>query len=108
MSVTQLWITIAIAVLGTMFTRFISFMVFPTSRKAPKYIVYLGTILPSAVMAMLVVYTYKDMVISILSPTTFPTILATVFIIMIHLWRRNLLLSIFSGTILYMILIQSL
>jgi len=101
----QMIITIAIIVLGTMTTRFISFIVFTNYKEPPAIISYLGKALPGAVMGMLVVYSYKDT--PILTGTHgIPELIATVITVSLHLWRRNMLLSMVVGTVVYMILVQ--
>lgn len=97
--------TVAIVSFGTMITRFLPFIIFPADKKTPKYIEYLGKVLPYATTGMIVVYCLKDN--SLLKfPYKIPELLAIVFIIFIHNWKNNMLLSIASGTILYMVLIQ--
>ena len=60
MGITQQVITIAMVVLGTMLTRFLPFIVFPSNKPTPKYVQYLGKVLPSAVLGLLIVYCFKD------------------------------------------------
>lgn len=105
MTVTEQVITVAMVVLGTMATRFLPFLIFSGSGKAPVYVRYLGRLLPSAVFAMLCVYSLKDT--PVLSESHgLPELLAILFIIALHLWRRQMLLSIAGGTICYMLLVQ--
>lgn len=104
MTLTQKIITIAICALGTMLTRFLPFLIF-SKGKTPRYIQYLGKALPAAIFSMLVVYCLKD--VSLLSGSHgLPELLSIALIIGLHLWRRNMLLSIGAGTICYMLLIQ--
>lgn len=105
MTFIQRIITISMIVLGTIITRFLPFILFPPSKETPKFIKYLGTVLPPAVLGMLVVYSLKD--ISILTGSYgIPELISIVFIISIHIWKRKMLISIAGGTILYMFLIQ--
>ena len=105
MTIPQQIITIAICVLGTMLTRFLPFLVFSSKKPNPKYIVYLGKALPCAVFGMLVVYCLKN--VSILSGTHgLPELLAIAVTAGLHLWKKNMLLSIAGGTIVYMLLVQ--
>lgn len=105
MTVTEQIVTIAMVVLGTMLTRFLPFLLFSTGRRTPSYIRYLGRILPSAVFAMLVVYSLKDT--KLLSGAYgLPELIASLLVILVHLWKRQMLLSIASGTIAYMLLVQ--
>lgn len=92
-------------VLGTMMTRFLPFLLFSGGRKTPDSIRYLGRVLPAAVFAMLVVYSLKDT--TILSGSHgLPELLASLLVIGLHLWKRNMMLSIAGGTVCYMVLVQ--
>lgn len=105
MTTAQSIITIFMVILGTMITRFLPFIIFPEGKTPPKYITYLGTVLPYAVIGLLVVYCLKDAVF-----TTYhglPEIIAIAFIIFLHKWKKNTLLSIGAGTVLYMSLVQN-
>lgn len=96
---------VAVAVLVTMVTRFLPFLVFGEKRKTPPIIEYLGTVLPCAIMGMLVVYCLKD--ISFLStPFGLPELIACVVVAALHVWKRSSLLSIGGGTVCYMLLVQ--
>ena len=95
----------AVAVLVTMTTRFLPFLIFGEKRKTPPIIEYLGIGLPSAIMGMLVVYCLKD--ISFLStPFGLPELIACVVVAALHVWKRSSLLSIGGGTGCYMLLVQ--
>ena len=105
MSVTEQVITIAMVILGTMLTRFLPFLVFPEGKETPKYVQYLGKALPGAVFGLLVVYSLKS--VSLISyPHGLPEAIALAFVAVLHLWKRQMLLSIAGGTVLYMLLIQ--
>lgn len=105
MTLTQQIITIAAVVFGTMLTRFLPFLLFPAGRPTPKYIQYLGKVLPSAVFGMLVIYCLKD--VSLISGSHgIPELLAVLAVTVLHLWKRQMLLSIAGGTIFYMVLFQ--
>ncbi|MBQ8797264.1 MAG: branched-chain amino acid transporter permease [Oscillospiraceae bacterium] len=96
---------VAVAALVTMATRFLPFLIFRDGRKTPEIVTYLGKVLPFAIMGMLVVYCLKD--VAFLSyPYGIPELLGCVFVAVLHLWRRNSLLSIGAGTVFYMILVQ--
>jgi len=99
----EVLITVAMMVLGTMITRFLPFLCFPEKKKVPKYITYLGKTLPYAVMGFLVIYCLKGVSI-VNKPYGMPELSALIFIFAIHLWKRNTFLSIFGGTIIYMLL----
>lgn len=105
MSFTQQLITIAVVVLGTMTTRFLPFLLFPSQKKTPPLVAFLGQVLPSAVMGLLVVYSLKDT--SIFSSTHgLPEAIAVGITIALQLVLKNLLLTIAGGTIAYMLLVQ--
>lgn len=105
MTTTQSIITIFAVVLGTMLTRFLPFLIFPEGKTPPPYITYLGTVLPYAVIGLLVVYCLKD---AIYAPFHgIPELIAIFFIFILHQWKKNTLLSIGAGTVLYMILVQT-
>ena len=98
-------ITIGAAALGAMATRFLPFMVFRQGKPTPRLVKYLGVWLPSAVFAMLVVYCLKDVdwggawhgaveVVCVVATAA------------LHVWRRQMILSIAGGTALYMLLIH--
>ena len=96
---------IVVATLVTMATRFLPFLIFRGDKKTPDIIVYLGKVLPYAIMGMLVIYCLKD--ISLLSaPYGIPEFLGCIAVALLHLWKRNTLLSIGAGTVFYMLLVQ--
>ena len=105
MTVTQQIITIAMVVFGTMLTRFLPFLLFPSGKPTPKYIQYLGKVLPAAVFGMLVIYCLKE--VNILSGNHgIPELIGILLVVLLHLWKRQMLLSIAGGTIVYMLLVQ--
>lgn len=96
---------IAVATIVTMATRFLPFLIFRGDKKTPDIIVYLGKVLPCAIMGMLVIYCLKD--VSFLRwPHGIPEILGCAVVAVLHLWKRNSLLSIGVGTVFYMLLVQ--
>ena len=100
----DIWLVV-ISALVIAATRFLPFLVFGEKRKTPPVIEYLGTVLPCAIMGMLVVYCLKD--ISFLrSPYGLPELIACCVVAALHVWKRNSLLSIGGGTVCYMLLIQ--
>ena len=105
MTTAQSIITILAVVLGTMITRFLPFIIFPERKEPPAYITYLGTVLPYAVIGLLVIYCLKDAVFT--SYHGLPELISIVFIIVLHKWKKNTLLSIGAGTVLYMVLVQN-
>lgn len=85
--------------------RFLPFVIFGNNRETPAFITYLGKVLPYAIMAMLVVYCLKS--VSFLSaPYGIPEAIAVAAVVLLHLWKRNTLVSIVGGTVCYMVLIQ--
>lgn len=105
MTLTQQIITVGMVVLGTALTRFLPFLVFPADRPTPKYIRYLGTVLPSAVFGLLIVYSLKDVNLFAGSHGV-PELISILLVIALHVWKRQMLLSIAGGTVCYMLLIQ--
>lgn len=105
MTYKEMLLTVGIVMFGTIFTRFIIFMIFPPTKQPPHFISYLGLVLPSAAISLLVIYALKDLNI-LEKPYALPEFISVLFIIFIHKWKRNTLLSIASGTISYMLLIQ--
>ena len=92
-------------VIGTMLTRFLPFLLFPAGKPTPKYIQYLGSVLPAAVFGLLVVYCLKNVNIFAGSHGV-PELLAIAIITVLHLWKRQMFLSIAGGTVCYMLLLQ--
>lgn len=105
MTLTQQIITIGMVVLGTMITRFLPFFIFPADKPTPKYIQYLGKVLPGAVFGMLVIYCLKNVII-LNGSHGIPEVISIILVILLHLYKRQMLLSIAGGTVCYMLLIQ--
>ena len=92
-------------VLGTMLTRFLPFIIFPSGKPTPKYVQYLGKVLPPAVIGLLVIYCFKD--VSLLSGSYgIPELIGAAAVVLLHFWKKNMLLSIAGGTIVYMMFVQ--
>ena len=87
-----------------MLTRFTPFLVFPAGKDTPKYVQYLGKALPGAALGMLVIYCFKD-VDPLARAHGLPELIALAVIVGLHLWKRNMLLSIAAGTAAYMLLV---
>ena len=96
---------ILILAVGVQLTRWLPFVLFPENRKPPKTVLYLGKVLPPAMMGLLVAYCLKDVSL-IEAPHGIPEAIAIAVVAGLHLWKRNVLLSIAAGTILYMVLVQ--
>lgn len=105
MSVAQQIITIAMVVLATMLTRFLPFIVFPSGNSTPKYIQYLGKVLPAAVFGLLVIYCLKNVDV-MTGSRGLPELISIAVVTGLHLWKRNMLISIAGGTLCYMLLVQ--
>lgn len=105
MTIAEQLITIFSVTIATMLTRFLPFIVFKGDKPLPELIEYLGRVLPPAVFGLLVVYALKDIKWSLPS-ANIPAILAITLIIVLHSWKRNMLLSIAVGTLYYMLLIR--
>lgn len=105
MTFPQQLITIAMVILGTMLTRFLPFLVFPAGKETPKFIKYLGKVLPAAVFGLLVIYCLKN--VSIFEGSHgIPELISIAVVVALHLWKRQMLISIAAGTIVYMLLVQ--
>lgn len=105
MNVFESIITIFAVILGTILTRFLPFIIFPDHKTPPKTIKFLGNVLPYSVMGLLVVYSLKDTSI-FKGFRGIPELIATTVTVTLHLWKNNMLLSIFGGTATYMLLVQ--
>ena len=88
-----------------MLTRFLPFFVFSGKRELPRFIKYIGNALPAAIFGMLVVYCLKGVSIIQFSHGI-PELIAIAVVVGIHLWKRQMLLSIAAGTVTYMLLVQ--
>ena len=89
----------------TLLLRFLPFLIFNGKRETPPYIIYLGKVLPYAIMGMLVIYCLRG--ISFTAAANFlPELIACAVVVLAHVWKRNTLLSIISGTVCYMLLVQ--
>ena len=105
MTFTQQMITIGMVVLGTVMTRFVPFLVFPAGKPTPKYIQYLGKVLPAAVFGLLVIYCLKNVSLFVGSHGI-PEMIGIAVVVGLHLWKRQMLISIAGGTVCYMLLVQ--
>ena len=96
---------IAVIALVTAVLRFLPFLIFGENRKTPPLVSYLGQVLPYAIMGMLVVYCLKGVSLTA-SPFGIPELLGCTAVTLLHIWKRNTLLSIGAGTVCYMLLVQ--
>lgn len=124
LTTTQAIASIAVMAVVTFLTRFLPFLLFDRGDSPPKLVLYLGRVLPPAVIAMLIVYCLRSPAVAVdpgltatlsgwwASIVSFfvgwaPQLISGLVVVVLHVWKKNNLLSIFSGTILYMILIQA-
>ncbi len=105
MTIAEQIITIGLCVLATVLTRFLPFIIFRGNKPAPKYVQYLGRALPAAIFSMLVVYCLKNVNVTAYS-FGIPELIAIIAVVALHLWKRQMILSIAGGTVLYMLLVQ--
>lgn len=102
LTTTQIILTIAAVIAGTLTTRFLPFFIF--TRRTPAFVIYLGQKLPYAVISLLIVFCIKDSVYTSLHGL--PEIFAIILAGALHLWKKNILLSIAGSTLVYMLLVQ--
>lgn len=104
---TELHAVLLVAVTSavTILLRFLPFAIFSGNRKTPAYVTYLGKVLPYAIMGMLVVFCLKGVSLTA-APYGIPEAIACVLVILLHVWKRNTLVSILGGTVCYMVLVQ--
>lgn len=102
MSWPEIILAIAVVMAGTMITRFLSFIIF---REQNPLMDYLSKLLPAAAMAMLVVYSFKD-VNFFTGSRGIPELVAGSLCVLLQIFVKNVLLSMAAGTICYMYLVQ--
>lgn len=118
LTTTQAIAAIAVMAIVTFLTRALPFLLFDRGDHPPKLVLYLGRVLPPAVIAMLIVYCLKSNILaveanltSLLDPVVLnqwlPALVSVAVVVLLHVWKHNNLLSIFGGTILYMVLVQA-
>lgn len=105
MDTTKSLVIIFIVALCTLFTRVLPFIIFHKKQELPQSVKYLGDILPMSVISILVVYCLKDINFNGIEGFL-PSFISVAAVIIIHIWKRNNLISIGVGTLVYMILIQ--
>ncbi|MBQ9211716.1 MAG: AzlD domain-containing protein [Clostridia bacterium] len=99
---------LVILVMGlmTLGTRILPVLIFGRGKEVPDYIMYLGRVVPYTAMGLLIIYCLKD--VSLLeAPHALPEIIALAVVSGTYLWKRNSILSVVIGTVLYMFLVQS-
>ncbi len=102
----QMTITIIVVVIATVLTRFLPYILFSRGRETPPFVKYLGRVLAPAVFGLLVVYCLRNVNMTG-GNYGLPEILSIAVVIITFLWKRQMLISMASGTILYMILVQT-
>ena len=105
MNTTHSILLVAVVAGVTATLRFLPFLIFRGDHRTPAVVQYLGRVLPYAIMGMLVVYCLKN-VTPLSWPYALPEGIAAAVVVLLHLWRRNTLLSIVGGTAVYILLIQ--
>lgn len=105
MTTAQQIMTIGVMAVGVMLTRFLPFLVFPSAGRTPRFVRFLGRYLASAVFGMLVIYCVKDVPFAT-GRHGWPELLGIGITVALHLWRRNLLLTIAGGTVAYMLVVN--
>lgn len=103
MTFTQIILSILIMSAMTLVTRFLPFILFPPHKPTPHFVVYLGQVLPTAAIALLVVYSLKDVVVT-RAPYALPEVIALILLGIVHKLFRNTLASISVGTIAFILL----
>ena len=106
MNNTHTALIITVTAIVTIILRFLPFIVFSGKRKTPPFITYLGKVLPYAIMGMLVVFCLKGVSVTS-APYGIPELIATVVVVVLHVLKRNTLLSIIGSTAVYMVLVQT-
>ncbi len=105
MNSVQVALSIAVAAVVTAIVRFLPFVIFNGKRGVPKIILYLGRVLPYAIMGMLCVYCLKST--NFKAAANFVAqLIAGAVVVVSYIWKRNALISIVSGTLCYMALVQ--
>ena len=105
MTTLQAVAAIAVMAVVTFLTRALPFLLFDHGEAPPKVVLYLGRVLPPAVIAMLIVYCLRDL--SFASAAAWaPAVIASLVTVGLHLWKGSTLASILGGTVCYMVLVQ--
>ena len=97
-------ILVAIMSAVTILLCFLPFIVF--RKHTPPFVLYLGRVLPPAMIGLLVIYCLKD-VTPAAYPHGLPELVAAAIVVVLQAWKRNSLLSILAGTVAYMVLVQA-
>ncbi|MCF0112150.1 MAG: AzlD domain-containing protein [Erysipelotrichaceae bacterium] len=104
MNKTEVVLLIGIMAAATYLPRMIVFLVF-SKGTTPKWIAYLSGVLPTAIMGFLIVYCLHS--VSVFTyPYGIPEAIGVLATVLLHVWKRNTLLSISLGTVVYMIVLR--
>lgn len=106
MSTFEMVVMIAAGAVATQFTRWVSFLAFPNEEKTPKVVTYLGNVLPAAIWGLLIVYCFRTGN-PLAGNHMAPELIAAAVVVGLHLWKRNMSLSMVGGTLIYMLLIRT-
>lgn len=101
----QAMASIAVMALVTFSTRALPFLLFDRRESPPKFVLFLGKVLPPAIIAMLILYCLRNVTV-LAYPYGLPELISAGLVAGLHLWKKNNLLSIFGGTAVYMLLVQ--
>ena len=96
---------VAVTTAVTVLLRFLPFLIFGGEKQTPPYVIYLGKVLPYAIMGMLVIFCLKNVTLAA-APHGIPELIAGAVVVLLHVWKRKTLLSIIAGTVCYMLLVQ--
>lgn len=105
MTTSKLIISILIMAAITFGTRLAPFVIFGRGEKPPKIIIYLGKYLPPAIITIIIVYCFKNVTLTS-GNHAIPEVLASITVILLQLKLKNTMISIFTGTALYMVLLH--
>ncbi len=105
LSLSQQAVIIGMVVLGTVLTRLLPFLLFPAGRATPEYVQYLGKVLPSAALGLLVIYCYRNLDF-FGGSRGIPELASSAVVVGLHVWRRSMILSIAGGTVFYMAVVH--
>lgn len=101
----KVWLTIVIMAVVTYATRSFAFVIWGNKQKSSSIIEYFGHVLPYSMMGLLVIYSFKNVSIN-QSPFGLSELFSSLVCVILHLWKRNNLISIFGSTLVYMFIIQ--
>lgn len=105
MTVLQTGIMVAVMAVVTFATRALPFILFPKHKTTPRFVVYLGKVLPFAITGMLLVFCLKETVV-LSYPYGIPEIIGIVTVVTVYLTSKKSLPAIAAGTLVYMFLVQ--